>query len=194
MTDLQSIVLGDDDELRESHDTPNDTWGVMIFVICKDLGDFAGGLSSLSHHLRFAFACVAMICNLCMQFALLWWTFEYAVTPTVATIQINYASFHKNCFDTAGNFIKSKWEEYPVHKKDALCQTVLSQPLFLFAILFLWTLAMLQEFRENFNLHRHIMMLIHLPYGVSTENQVVEKVDGDNVTEYHLVALHPGSR
>jgi hypothetical protein len=69
----------------------------------------------------------------------------------------------------------------------------MAQPDFLFCVLCIWTLAMLQEFRENFKLHRHIMSQPALPSTIVSHDQVIE-VDETGRRAYLLVALTHTSR
>jgi hypothetical protein len=173
------------------HDTPNDTWGVMLFIIAKDLGDLAAGVTSGIHSFRMLFAFVVLIINLLLQITVLWWVYTRVVQESVMRIQGHYYAFHVECFDNSGTFNATGWSNF--QHKDKLCQSGMAQPQFLLCVLVIWTLAMLQEFRENFNLHRHMMSLPALPSTIGSHDQVIEN-DETGQRAYLLVALTPTSR
>jgi hypothetical protein len=64
---------------------------------------------------------------------------------------------------------------------------------FLASILFLWSLAMLMEFREIFNLHRHLHSIPNLPANIAHSEQVLEKDEAGQIS-YYLVAFSPVTR
>jgi len=180
-----------------THDCPSDAWGCLLFVIVKDMGDLMACEVSPQRIFRMVFSFVALFVNLALQGAILYWVFEFVLSPDVARIQSNYGSFHAECFDKAGVFNVTRWDkDFSSMVKDQLCHSALSQPAFLFGILFLWTLAMLAEFRENLRLHRHIKGIPALPPAMSGADQVIEVDNGDFVRSQTLfvVALSPNTR
>lgn len=189
---FQSTILSDDDSKKVLYPTPADTWGVMMYVIVKDLGEMADGEFTSARVVRVAYASVIMAINLVLQFMILWWVFEYVVIPSEASLQKHYALFHRDCFDVGGSFNAKKWATFDAEIKQSLCQVALSQPSFMAAILFLWTLAMLSEFHENLRLHRHIMQMTVLPRSIKHGHQVIESETGE-MTAF-LVALSWKSR
>lgn len=189
---LANIALGDDESKKTLYDTPCDTWGVIMYIVTKDVGDLALGDISGAHIIRLTFGFVSMLGNLFLQFILLFYTFQYVVNPQVASLQRHYQLFHAQCFDVNGVFNQSAWEHDFAHKEE-LCHAGMSQLAFVSCILFLWTLAMLAEFRENLRLHRHVGQIPDLPPGVTYADQVVEKDDAAQM-ELYLVALSPLTR
>jgi len=189
---LSEKALGDDAAM-ELKDVGADTWGVMLYVVCKDIGDIVEGQVSCARMFRVLFSCLAMVMNLGLQFSILYWVFSFVVNPSVAVIQKNYATFHTMCYDADGMYNEKRCGDFGMSTKQELCQAGLSQQVFLGGILFLWTLAMLTEFRENFNLQRHISQIAHLPAGIQHTEQVLGRDDEGEIS-YLLIALNPVSR
>lgn len=180
-------VMSGDATLVTKHDTPNDTWGVFVLVLVKDFGDLWSCRCRADKIIRLTFATLALAANIFLQIAFLKWVFQRIVSPQVATTQQKYYNFRTKCFNTDGTFNEAVWESYP--GRDELCQAGIANQTFITSILFLWTLQMLSEFRENFDLTRHIHNIPSLPAGIRLVDQVVEHaVDGTK--EFCLVALH----
>lgn len=193
MQHIEGAFSGDQSKVV-FHDTPSDTWGAFLYVLVKDVGDLTGagdGEISQGQIMQLAFTMLAMVFNLSLQFGTLWCLNDYVVTPAVQEVQTQYAYFHSTCFDSAGVFNKTTWDKVPAKRKDELCDAaLLTAPGFLFGILILWLLAMLAEFRENFQFQKHIQEVPTLPPTISEADMVIER-EYSGGCDYFLVALSP---
>merc|ERR1719160_635598 len=103
-------------------------------------------------------------------------------------MQENYKTYHEQAFDSDGSFSEQKWKAFPDSTKEGLCESALSDKIFLGMMLFLWTLRMLQEYREINRLRRHISSL---PTCKRHDDMVNEVQDDDlpNGERHELICL-----
>lgn len=63
-----------------------------------------------------------------------------------------------------GYFNKTNFAKLSPEEKESICRVPLSQPYFLFGVLFIWTLTVLHHMRQSINLFIRIMNLETLPH------------------------------
>lgn len=186
------------DDLIRAHknhtDLAPDAWGMGVVCIVKDLADILDGHYSLFHCFRFGFSFTVLILNVGFQFFLLRQVWYYIVRPSVHTVQSNYRSYHSDIFDKDGNMIAGAWDAYPTEKKEQLCQTALSIPFFLWALMMYWVTRMVQEMRETDRLRRNIRELPALPSGARSSEMVHEKESDDDDGINEIIALNTSTR
>lgn len=185
------------------HDVNEDTWIAMLFVIIFDWSEILGLGEARKNRpplgalvLRLVGVSFALMLNLFLQFLFISFVLKYIVSPAVATFQDQYYEFHRDCFNydaakASWEFNKTTWKTFP-HSK-LMCESGLAQPAFLFTILFLWTLRMLQEFVENLTLYLHLRNIPDLPPGCSSWQQMYDHWS-DGQRKIYVVALTPLSR
>lgn len=139
-------------------DIPEDAYGAGILAIVHDIVVIRSG-SWRDEEVRLgiiqaSFAVLLLIVNLGMQFALLYFIWVYVVEPSVHHVQLEYANFHKNVFDTSGVFLPDAWARYD--HKESLCEIGLSNQYFYWLVIFLWVLLIIKEFRTTEELMRDV--------------------------------------
>merc|ERR1719171_3216726 len=117
-----------------------------IIVVVKDLADMMAGTIRYSHIVRFVFSIVTLVTNMVLQVWLLEYVYIYVVRRSVHNFQQDYKAFHETVFTSDGQWTQAGWDAFP--NKQSLCESAMSDKQFLGCILFLWTLRMLQEYRE----------------------------------------------
>lgn len=134
-------------------DIPEDTYGAAILTIVKETQEIyrqhndQGCVDAL---MRAMFAMALLVFNLVLQFCLLGFMEWQVVGPAVHHVQTRYKEFHTMAYDIDGSFRADLWASY--EGKSELCQIVMTNRPFLCSILFIWTTAILQEFRLTENL------------------------------------------
>mmetsp|Transcript_50771 Transcript_50771/g.127992 ORF Transcript_50771/g.127992 Transcript_50771/m.127992 type:complete len:387 (+) Transcript_50771:83-1243(+) len=146
----------DEEDLKDGEDVdlPADVYGAVIFSVIHDSVDLMSGhdhdsLAFWINLVRVIFVVTSLVFNYCLQLSLLVWSHAAVVAPAVRNVQQLYKEYHAECFDTDGTFNEAKWEEWDSSKQDELCGTVLSSFWFLYLILCLWWMTMLNEFRKT---------------------------------------------
>jgi len=95
----------------------------------------------------------ALLVNYVFQVLLLKWTYFYVVVPSIHDMQVEYQSYHRDCFDEHGVFSQEKWLKWPDEYKESLCNMVFSTTggsnPFLYIVLCLWFMAVFYEIRQN---------------------------------------------
>jgi len=138
--------------------------------------------------LLFAFGC--LVTNLVLQFMLLFWVNEFVVNRSVNAMQTQYVHYHEQYFSKDGRFLEQAWANRDMLGDSALCEAGISNPGFLWGVLFLWAAKMLAEFRQVQRLHKHISNLPKLPAHLGVDHMVAESDDNT----YVIVGLNPVTR
>jgi len=186
---LQSdVALGRIEEVAEGEPMgfDEDMYGAAMFSIIFDLRDMmTGGEDPISLSVfRFVFLLTVLVCNYLLQLGLLFWIYTFVVQPSMHQVQVIYARFHAECFDEAGSFRRERWEEFL--GKPELCQVVYYKFEFIFAILFLWSLTVLNEFRK---IERLIRVVFSVPELAPHEMHKMVRVQDDHEIKYLVVGV-----
>jgi hypothetical protein len=128
-------------------DIPEDAYGAAILALVKDRGTIAEGKATQLTWMRFIFPLVLLAVNLTLQILLVTFIYSHVVQPAVSSVQEQYLHFHQEVFDENGNFLDAEWEDYP--EKKELCQIALTNRAFLYSVLFIWSVRMVQELRTS---------------------------------------------
>jgi len=139
-----------------SFDIPEDSYGAAILAIVKDMHYIGSGEESENRMsgARFMSSIVLLFLNLICQFLILWFISKHVVRPAVRAVQLLYRDFHKTIYDEEGMFQMESWHEWEM--KAELCQMAMTNHVFYYLILFLWSMSMMQEFRTAERLFRNI--------------------------------------
>lgn len=175
-------------------DLSPDAWHMGIVCIVKDLAEMIDGHFSAFKLLRFCFCFATLILNVIFQFLLLREVWVHIVRPGVHTVQGNYREYHKSVFDVAGAVIPGAWDNLDEATQTEICHTSLSAPVFLYAIITLWVIRMVQEFRETDQLRRNISALPVLPAGIAALDMVHERPSDDDEGINEVIALNASTR
>merc|ERR1712129_35475 len=92
--------------------------------------------------------------NLLLQFGILQFIRFNVVAPAVHKVQVEFKNYRAEVFDENGNFLPEKWEAYS--GKAFLCQMSVTTGWSQYVVLFVWTTAMLAEFRMSYYMARAI--------------------------------------
>lgn len=182
---------------KEYKDLLEDSWHMGIIAIVKDLPDIIDKTDEMTSVRRYAaairlFFCLANLAfNVVVQIVVLIWVQKYVVRPSVHNVQLHYKAFHGEVFNTQGQQIDAAWEAFS-HQK-SLCESSFASPLFLGVILLLWTIRMLQEFRETNHMRRHMDHTARLPEGCRQADMIYDTDDGGD-TISAIIALSTVAR
>lgn len=163
-------------EIRE---IPCDMWGVAIMTLTRDLGDIVSGNHCGKHLVRFLYAFFCAIMNLTLQLVILWYVKKFVVGDSVWHIQGNYAQFHVTAFTKDKVFDPSAWRDLDPVLRDELCSAVITNPMFLGIILFLWVGRMMGEFKACNRLWTDLTNLATIPSAAYSHQCMVER-DGNH--------------
>jgi len=173
-------------------DIPEDAYGAAILALVKDLTDlFNEELVSPLTITKLAFPMVILAANLALQFSCLVYIERYVVAPSVHHVQETYYRFHKRVFDTNGQFIPENWnnEAYYSHdEKSNLCQIAMTNQVFYYTILVLWTLSSMHEIRTGQRLCANIL---RVPRAETLGDQLQDHEDEEKMS---IKALKPAVR
>jgi len=159
----------------DTKDIPADMWGVAIMTLTRDLGDIFSGSNCGKHLVRFLYSFFCAILNLALQLVLLWYVYRFVVGDSVWHIQGNYAQFHVQAFGKDQKFNQTAWRNLDTGLRDGLCSAVLTKPLFLGIILFLWVGRMMGEFKACNRLLWDVANLSAVPSEASSYQCIVER-------------------
>lgn len=156
-----------------------DVWGATLYVICFDLTEVLGqvdhdGLSVRLNVYRLSLVLFLLVCNYVLQLGFLYWIYNFVALPAVHKAQVLYKDYHKQVY-IEGQKSFEAWMEYT--RKDELCSIAFSNFFFMYAILSLWWLLMVDEIRKNERLYRKIHQ-IHL---TEDANHMIHKHNDVNV-------------
>jgi len=172
LTARSNVSDGDDDEFIEINEKEvewasldADVYGAGVYTIIHDTQEClkqvgsarSDGLSEPANMLRVSFSLFGLLINFVMQISLLFFSYKYAVLPSVRHVQVTYREYHAKCFDTNGVYNSTKWDLWD--GKDHLCNMVFSNSTFLYIMLVLWWMTMLYEIRECERLFRLVHRL-----------------------------------
>mmetsp|Transcript_41531 Transcript_41531/g.104357 ORF Transcript_41531/g.104357 Transcript_41531/m.104357 type:complete len:452 (+) Transcript_41531:707-2062(+) len=142
---------GPDGDMRwgEESDVPEDVYGVAIVTIAKDITELImrlriGAPLKLSL-IRIGVALAMMAVNLVLQFGLVHYTRFYIANSSVRLVQSHFKHFRAHVYDVTGEVNSAKWQQYPF--QDEICSIAMTERVFCYTILFLWTLTILNEVR-----------------------------------------------
>lgn len=170
-------------------DLPADMWSVSLITLTSDLSEIINGAhgDKFGPHLtRFLYAVGCCAMNLALQCTVMTFVQCYLVGESVWQLQDNYAKYHRDVFDSKGNFQADKWRSWdgPV---DDLCSAVIMKTPLLFVFLFLWSARMMAELKTIKRLWDAIRNLASLPKGGSIGHSVVTR---NGQTEVHALPGH----
>lgn len=172
----------EDEDLKDGEDVdlPGDVYGATIFSVIHDSVELMSGhdhdsLAFWINLVRVIFVVTSLVFNYCLQLSLLVWSYTAVVAPAVRNVQQLYKEYHEECFDTDGSFNEAKWEEWDSSKHEALCGMVISSFWFLYLMLCLWWMTMLNEFRKTDRIWRKFHAM---PSTKDYERQIQRDEDG----------------
>eukprot|EP00429_Kryptoperidinium_foliaceum_P065447 CAMPEP_0176061056 /NCGR_PEP_ID=MMETSP0120_2-20121206/30437_1 /TAXON_ID=160619 /ORGANISM="Kryptoperidinium foliaceum, Strain CCMP 1326" /LENGTH=411 /DNA_ID=CAMNT_0017394607 /DNA_START=79 /DNA_END=1314 /DNA_ORIENTATION=+ len=122
-------------------DLPESIYGAAMMAFIRSSQTFRGTVHSLTF---FVFS--ALVVNVLVQIYVLVCAKLYITMPAVAAVRELYASFHQHAFPD-GEFSQEGWDQFG--DTDALCQMPLSQPMFFFCILGIWTATCYVDLLES---------------------------------------------
>jgi hypothetical protein len=122
-----------------------------------DLPRLMTGHAKCHHRFRFVFMLVLLIVNVGIQIFFMYYIWMFVVRPAVHHLQLYYAVYHQTMFSHDEMFNATAFGDYE-HTRE-LCKSSLGFPGFLFPVLMLWTLRMLQEWRETERCVRYLWRL-----------------------------------
>lgn len=175
-------------KLAMEFDIPEDAYGAAILALSKDLTDLVSeeAFSCLTLT-RLTFPLVILAVNLTLQFLCLFFIDHHVVTPSVHSVQETYAKFHYEVFTANGTFLNEKWEDnYSSDEKGTLCQIAMTNQVFYYTILLLWSINAMHEIRTGQRLLRNIL---RVPSAENFGDQVV--VDDIDDSKVYIRALKP---
>jgi len=139
--------------------------------------------------MRLSFGMTCAVLNFVLQFSFLYWIGKWVVVPAVSDVQKDYRRYHAEMFDEDGQMLEmDHFMEWPLRER--MCNLVLTDFKFTFAVLFLWVGNCLIDIRRSQRLCRGIMSLPRLPRETSITEMVVEEGTGDG--EEHLLVCISG--
>lgn len=131
-------------------DIPEDIYGAAILAIIRE----SQRLDSFMGVLRLTYPLVLLLLNLLSQGLILYFIFGQVVKPAVHMVQELMVDFHAHIYTTDGQFKEEVWDTWD--RKAEVCQLALSNSVFSYIILFLWTASNTVEFRAAERFHRSI--------------------------------------
>lgn len=188
---LGGMMVPADDVDLDYKDLTEDMWGIAVMLLTRDLCEISKGNAHKSHMVRLIYATVCYLVNIFLQIAILRWVAIYIVGNSVWTVQSQYAKFHKDTFDSDGNFQEHKWITWD-GPRDELCDAVINKRLFLGCVLFLWIGRMLGEFKTIQRMYREIDSLPRAPHGAILQDCISFARGGRE--EVEILALPQGIR
>lgn len=99
----------------------------------------------------------------------------YITEPSVHTVQSLYRDYHKLCYQSENQFDQDGWDAF--ESKELLCQLPSTNVPFTYAILCLWVLSVMQEFKKVEQMIRHL--------------RSVDRVN--TLVDMHRISENPGS-
>lgn len=153
---------------------PEDSYGAAILAIVKEFTEIRSSDTQATtvNVIRCVFALVILILNLLLQFSCLHFVEFFVVSPSVHHVQTAYQLFHRSVFNELGEFQHEAWQDYP--NKDELCQIAMTNKLFYYSILLLWTISCLQEFRTA---QRLVVNISHVPHAELGDKMFLDDED-----------------
>lgn len=132
-------------------DIDMDVYGATIFSVIYDLSELFGGedqdnLGVGLHLLRLSFVLLLLASNFSLQVGMCYYIYTYVVLTNVHSAEDVYQKYHNECF-VDGQFNATRWKHW--EWKAELCGIGFANFGFMFAVLSLWWLTMLNEFRKN---------------------------------------------
>jgi hypothetical protein len=169
-------------EPRIRTELTQDTWGMSILVIVKDLADLCAGQGTLVQAVRCSLGFICSLGNLVLQLTLLVYVKKAVVTPSILDLQRHYKEFHGTVFSAEGKFLQDRWDAWEA--KESVCDAAISRPIFLSVVIFLWTASIMGEIRTTVRLVRLIRGMKALPPGGNVADMVEESnEDGQEVAD-----------
>jgi len=173
--------------LAMEFDIPEDAYGAAILALAKDLTDVVSedAISGLAIT-RLMFPMVILAANLVLQFLCLSYINKYVVSASVHHVQETFFRFHRDCFQPDGSMNQTEWARYDHEEKANLCQIAMTNQIFYYTILLIWTLSALHEIRTGQRLAGNIY---RVPHANSVGEQIyVEDTDEEKI---YIRALKP---
>lgn len=135
----------------EDVDIDQDVYGATIFSVIYDLAEIFSGtdtddIGCFMNLMRLVFVLLTLTANFTLQISMLYWIYTYVVLTTVHTAEFIYQKYHAECF-RRGQFSPELWEAW--EWKEELCGMGFANFGFMFSVLTLWWVTMLNEFRKN---------------------------------------------
>eukprot|EP00928_Gymnodinium_smaydae_P052624 TRINITY_DN3664_c0_g1_i1.p1 TRINITY_DN3664_c0_g1~~TRINITY_DN3664_c0_g1_i1.p1 ORF type:complete len:375 (+),score=73.94 TRINITY_DN3664_c0_g1_i1:150-1274(+) len=171
--ELESAGNDADEKEAVELDIPEDAYGASILTIVKDFPVILGlnGPCTAEAVLGAIFAITCLAINLFLQMSLLFFVNDFVVTPSVRTVQAQFRDYRAQMYDEHQNFQHEVWLDMDSEEKASLCQIGMTNPLFYYIVLFLWTLNPLGEFRTSQRL------LFNIYYDIPPVNHANEMVE-----------------
>lgn len=165
---------GNDNREFLNHEVPlpEDAYGAAIFAFIYDARELLSGRDHDSkpfwlNMYRLAYVMAVLGVNYMFQFLMLYWIFNFIVQPSVHSVQHVYQRFHAEFFSTDGEFLQEVWHSRDTQDdqiyKDQLCHMVFSKFYFLSAVLMMWVMIMVIEFRRNSKLLQDLCRVPNCP-------------------------------
>ncbi|CAK8986817.1 Hypothetical protein SCF082_LOCUS710 [Durusdinium trenchii] len=168
---------------KVSVDLPADVYGLAISVATSDLPHLIHGGRATFHVLRLIFGLGCLALNLWLQFMIVNKVTEFIVTRSVHKTQENYIEYHRQVFDSKGNFLHDVWLDWDGPKAE-LCSMALSKISFTSTIIFLWTIRMLSEVTTCLQL---TLDIFKVPLHPGHQSHGLESHDSEPMLKRHTV-------
>lgn len=173
-----------------------DVYGAAAYSIIHDSIELKTASSSddiawPQHLFRVLFSCVGLLINTGLQVSVLYFSWQYAVLPSVREAQVTYRDYHAKCFEKDGSLNTTKWKAWPEERKVQLCNLVFANSTFLYVIIVLWWMTMLHDIRECERLWRTIYNLAHSEtiQGIVKQCDLNVSTDGRSSGKTRIVSL-----
>eukprot|EP00811_Abedinium_folium_P032841 NODE_5853_length_1728_cov_10.536540.p1 GENE.NODE_5853_length_1728_cov_10.536540~~NODE_5853_length_1728_cov_10.536540.p1 ORF type:complete len:369 (-),score=108.56 NODE_5853_length_1728_cov_10.536540:510-1616(-) len=152
--ELSVNTTNEPDEEGEDVDLPEDVYGAAMFSCIFDFFEILTGganpdLNIKLNIFRLTFINLILFVNYMLQASLLYWIYNYVVAPSVHLAEDVYRKYHREVFDRSGEFQSQVWEQWDEYDKASICGIAFASYLFMFAILWLWVVTMVNENRKT---------------------------------------------
>lgn len=164
-----------DDESLTSERLPEDAYGMTIAIIIRDLSFLSkesGSKYKATRLLRMFAALKLLVCNIVLQTFILVCIAKFSSAKAVFDIRAAYSEFEEHMY--AGHvhltenhnargaedrfFNASLFDSLSDETKEGACRIPFAQPYFLFALLLVWSLLVVAEFRNASTLFSRLVL------------------------------------
>jgi len=170
---------------------PEGIYGMAIATLIRDTAHLSdptkGKCSSCIKGGRLSMSMILIGISLALQLFLVVCTKTLITPPGVKAIRTLYGEYERTMYDghvimsknnysrgIDGFFNASNFDKLPQEDQDLACRIPLSQPLFLFVILMIWTMTVFKHMRNTVNL---LLRMLCVPT-VGSCSEAVEEADG----------------
>lgn len=186
----RELSVNEPDEDGEDVELPEDVYGAAMFSCIFDFFEIFTGSSNPDFNLklnisRLGFVCLILMLNYVLQASLLYWIYIYVVAPSVHLAEEVYRKYHREIFDPNGEFQPKAWDQWDDYDKASICGIAFASYLFMFAILWLWVVTMVNENRKT---ERLLSDIIAVESTRDTE-QMIDDKESDGMVRVKKLTL-----